>query len=36
MLIPLQRINSKREFFFRVSPEEVNTLFDQIDGELWV
>lgn len=40
MIIPLlkkytERINSKGEFF-RVSPEEVNTLFDLIDGDLWV
>jgi len=30
-----ERINPKREFF-RVSPEEVKTFFDLIDGELWV
>jgi len=30
-----ERINPKREFF-RVSQEEVKTLFDLIDGELWV
>ena len=29
------RINPKREFF-RVSPEEVRTFFDLIDGDLWV
>ena len=29
------RINPKREFF-RVSTEEVKTLFDLIDGNLWV
>jgi len=29
------RINPKREFF-RVSPEEVATFFDLIDGEMWV
>jgi len=30
-----ERINPRREFF-RVSQEEVKTLFDLIDGELWV
>ena len=30
-----ERINPNREFF-RVSPEEVKTFFDLIDGELWV
>jgi hypothetical protein len=30
-----ERIHPKREFF-RVSEEEVKTLFDLIDGELWV
>lgn len=30
-----ERVNPKREFF-RVSPEEVMTFFDLIDGELWV
>lgn len=30
-----ERINPKREFF-RISPEEVITFFDLIDGELWV
>lgn len=30
-----ERINPKREFF-RVSIEEVKTLFDLIDGELWI
>ena len=30
-----ERINSKREFF-RVSVEEVKTVFDLMDGELWV
>ena len=30
-----ERIHPKREFF-RVSPEEVNTFFDLIDGDLWV
>jgi hypothetical protein len=29
------RINPKREFF-RVSPEEVKTFFDLIDGDFWV
>lgn len=29
------RINPKREFF-RVSPEEVKTFFDLMDGDLWV
>jgi hypothetical protein len=30
-----KRINPKREFF-NVSPEEVKTFFDLIDGDLWV
>ena len=30
-----ERINPKREFF-RISPEEVKTFFDLIDGDLWV
>jgi hypothetical protein len=30
-----ERINPKREFF-RISPEEVMTFFDLIDGEMWV
>jgi hypothetical protein len=30
-----ERINPRREFF-RVSQEEVKTLFDLIDGELWI
>jgi hypothetical protein len=30
-----KRINPKREFF-TVSPEEVKTFFDLIDGDLWV
>jgi hypothetical protein len=30
-----ERINPKREFF-RVSPEEVKTFFDLIDGEEWI
>jgi hypothetical protein len=29
-----ERINPKREFF-RISPEEVKTFFDLIDGDLW-
>jgi hypothetical protein len=29
-----ERINLRREFF-RVSPEEVHTFFDLIDGEMW-
>jgi len=30
-----ERINPKREFF-RVSPEEIKTFFDLIDGDLWI
>ena len=30
-----ERINPKREFF-RVSVEEVKTLFDLVDGDLWI
>ena len=30
-----ERINPKREFFL-VSPEEVKTYFDLMDGELWI
>ena len=30
-----ERINPKREFF-RVSPNEVKTFFDLIDGEIWI
>jgi hypothetical protein len=30
-----ERINPRREFF-RVSPEEINTFFDLIDGEIWI
>lgn len=30
-----ERINPKREFFL-VSPEEVKTFFDLMDGELWI